>query len=157
MKKINCNIGSINGFASRSGLQARVGLVVAFAITLLFLSSCSNTKYLKKDETLYTRTWFNEKGIEKIKNKPLKAYELYLVGVVKTNRPILLLPRTSLYIYNHWNPSGNWGPRHYIHRVFGKPPVLLEHVNPDFRLKVMKQRIAEMGHFDSEIKLKLKY
>jgi len=156
MEKTNCNIGDIRNCCSFPVLKAGIS-VVAFAITLLFLSSCSNTKYLEKDETLYTRTWFNVKGFEKIKNKPLKAYELYLVGDVKTNRPIFLLPRTNLYIYNHWKPSGNWGLRHYIHRVFGKPPVLLKNVNPDFRLKVMKQRIAEMGHFDSEINLKLKH
>ena len=166
MKKINWNIGNkslpgLKAWETHAGIlrmsfpSLQAGVALVFAV--IFLSSCSNTKYLEKDETLYTRTWFNVKGIEKIKNKPLKAYELYLVGDVKTNRPIFLLPRTNLYIYNHWKPSGNWGPRHYIHRVFGKPPVLLKDVNPDFRLKVMKQRIAEMGHYDSEIKLKLKY
>ncbi|MEZ5146974.1 MAG: hypothetical protein R2759_07810 [Bacteroidales bacterium] len=120
------------------------------------LSSCSNTKFLEEDEKLYTYTWFSEKGFGKISNKPLKAYELYLVGNVKTNRPMVFLPRTSLTIYNYMHPSGTWGPRHYIHRVFGKPPVLLSEVNPEFRVKVMKQRLADMGHFDSDIKLDLK-
>ncbi len=140
------------------GIHAGAGtFVVKIALAIFLLSSCSNVKYLEKDETLYTRTWFSVKGITRIKNKPLKVYELYLVGGVKTNRPFLFLPRMNLYIYNHWKPSGNWGPRHYFHRVFGKPPVLLEDVNPDFRLKVMEQRIAEMGHFDSKIELSLKY
>jgi outer membrane protein assembly factor BamA len=118
--------------------------------------SCSNTKFLAENEKLYTYTWFSEKGFGKIKNKPLKAYELYLVGKVKTNRPMVFLPRTSLAIYNYWQPSGTWGPRHYIHRVFAKPPVLLKNVNPDFRAKVMEQRLAEMGHFDSYINTDVK-
>ncbi len=122
----------------------------------ILFPSCSNTKFLAEDEKLYTYTWFSEKGFEKINNKPLKAYELYLVGIVKTNRPVVFLPRTSLSIYNYWKPSGNWGPRHYIYRVFGKPPVLLNNVNPEFRVKVMKQRLADMGHFDSDITYDLK-
>ncbi|MCB2218767.1 MAG: BamA/TamA family outer membrane protein [Bacteroidetes bacterium] len=121
-----------------------------------FLQSCSNIKFLAEDEKLYTYTWFSEQGFEKIKNKPLKAYELYLVGKVKTNRPIVLLPRTSLTIYNYCKPTGKWGPRYYIHKVFAKPPVLLKEVNPEFRAKVMEQRLAEMGHFDSNVKLDLK-
>lgn len=124
--------------------------------TLMLLQSCSNTKFLKEDEKLYTYTWFSENGFGKINNKPLKAYELYLVGHAKTNRPIFFLPRTSLTIHNYCVPSGKWGPRHYIYKIFQKPPVLLEQVNPEFRLKVMKQRLAEMGHFDSDITLDVK-
>ena len=142
-------------YASR--FKRKYSAVLIFVILLsVFFQSCSNTKFLAEDEKLFTYTWFSEKGLGKIKNKPLKVYELYLVGVVKTNRPLIFLPRTSLAIYNYWKPSGNWGPRNYIHRVFGKPPVLLQNVNPEFRTKVMKQRLADMGHFDSDIKLDLK-
>lgn len=122
----------------------------------LFASSCSNTKFLGEDEKLYTYTWFSEKGIGKINNMPLKAYELYLVGNVKTNRPFMGFPRTSLAIHNYCKPTGNWGPRYYTYKVFQKPPVLLKQVNPEFRLKVMQQRLSEMGHFDSDISLDLK-
>lgn len=130
--------------------------IVGFLFLILVFSSCSNTKFLAEDEKLYTYTWFSEKGFGKINNKPLKAYEMYLVGNVKTNRPMVFLPRTSLTINNYMKPTGTWGPRHYIHRVFGKPPVLLRDVNPEFRVKVMKQRLADMGHFDSDVKLDLK-
>ena len=121
------------------------------AVSGLILQSCSNTKFLAEDEKLYTYTWFNEKGLVKIKNKPLKIYDLYSVGIMKTNRPMVFLPRTGLTIYNYWKPSGKWGPRHYIYRLLAKPPVLLEVVNPEFRAKVMQQRLADMGHFDSEV------
>ena len=66
------------------------------------------------------------------------------------------MPRLNLAIYNYWKPSGDWGPRHYLHRVFGKPPVLLKNVKPKFRVKVMKQRLYDMGLFDSDITLDLK-
>jgi hypothetical protein len=131
-------------------------------ITLLFsgsilLNSCSNTKFLDDDQKLYTYTWYSEKGLGKIKNKPLKLYELYLVGTAKTNRMFFIFPRLNLTIHNYCKPSGKWGPRHYIHRVFSKPPVLLTDVNPELRLKVMKQRLFDMGHFDSDIKLDVKF
>jgi len=87
----------------------------------------------------------------KIENKPIKIYDLYTVGIVKTNRPMVFLPRTGLAIYNYWKPTGTWGPRHYIYRLSAKPPVLLDNVNPEFRAKVMQQRLADMGHFDSEV------
>ena len=130
-------------------------LFILFAI--LILSSCSNTKFLAEDEKLYTYTWFSEKGFGKIEDKPLKALELYNVGKVKTNRPFMGMPRLNLLIYNYWKPTGTWGPRHYIYRVWAKPPVLLENVNPEFRLKVMQQRMYEMGHFDSHVDLDIKY
>jgi outer membrane translocation and assembly module TamA len=123
---------------------------------LMLLQACSNTKFLAEDEKLYTYTWFSEQGFGKINNKPLKAYELYLVGHAKTNRPIFFLPRTSLTIHNYCEPMGKWGPRHYIYKIFHKPPVLLEQVNPEFRMKVMKQRLFDMGHFDSDIGLDIK-
>ncbi|NTV82761.1 MAG: BamA/TamA family outer membrane protein [Bacteroidales bacterium] len=130
-----------------------IGIAFLFG---LIIQSCSNTKFLAEDEKLYTYTWFSEKGIGKVNNLPLKAYELYLVGIVKTNRRAVMLPRTNLTIFNYMKPSGTWGPRHYIHRVFGKPPVLLEDVNPEFRVRVMEQRLADMGLFDSDITLDLK-
>ncbi len=132
-------------------------LVAVLIIMSLLLNSCSNTKFLKDDEKLYTYTWFSEKGLGKINNKPLKLYELYMVGAAKTNRPFILLPRMNLTIHNYYKPSRKWGPRHYIYRVFNKPPVLLSDANPDFRLKVMKQRLFDMGHFDSDIKLDVKF
>ena len=138
------------------GMKSKISQWVILLSVLYFITSCSNTKFLADDEKLYTYTWFSEKGMGKIKNKPLKAYELYSVGAVKTNRPVVGLPRLNLLIYNYAKPSGNWGPRHYIYRVFAKPPVLLNDVNPEFRAKVMKYRLAEMGHFDSDVKLNLK-
>jgi hypothetical protein len=74
---------------SKTRTQSWIKFIALFPFLSLLLYSCSNTKFLADDEKLYTYTWFSEKGIGKIKNKPLKAYELYLVGVVKTNRPLI--------------------------------------------------------------------
>jgi outer membrane protein assembly factor BamA len=130
------------------------------SLTFVFLSSffisCSNTKFLAEDEKLYTRTSFSQQGIGKINDKALKAFNLYSIGNVKTISPFIPLPRTNLTIYNYCKPTGKRGPRSFIYREYGKAPVLLDHVNPDFRSKIMQQRLANMGHFDSEVHLDIK-
>ena len=152
------SIKNIEGLVhlSFNGCRFRIKCLYPVLVLILILQSCSNTKFLAEDEKLYTYSWFSEKGVGKINNIPLKAYELYLVGIVKTNRPAIFLPRMNLAIYNYWKPSGTWGPRHYIYKIASKPPVLLEDVNPEFRAKVMQQRLADMGHFDTHIDLDLK-
>jgi outer membrane protein insertion porin family len=147
-------IWAIRSWLKQAARNAALPLIVL--VFLLILTSCSNTKFLGKDEKLYTYSWFSQKGFGKIKDKPLKAYEVYSIGKVKTNRPFMGMPRTSLLIHNYWEPTGTRGPRHYIYRVFGKPPVLLENVNPEFRAKVMQQRLYEMGHFDSNVNVNIK-
>jgi len=147
----------IKQFDAMSNMVGGILLFAVLEMVLMFVSSCSNTKFLTEKEHLYTYTWLGEKGIGKVKNKPLKAYELYSTARVKTNRPLIMMPRTNLAIYNYMKPKKKWGLHKYMFRVFGKPPVLLKTVNPDFRLKVMEQQLFDFGHFDSEIKLDLKY
>ena len=142
---------------NRQSKNSNFSMIAIIALFAILLSSCSNTKFLSKDETLYTYTWFGEKGITKIKNKPLKAYEVFLIGQVKTNRPFILLPRLNLSIYNYYQTNKSWGFKYYMHRVFAKPPVLLKQVDPEFRVLVMKQKLFEFGHFDSDVLLDLKY
>jgi len=137
--------------------NSSINAFLIFIFFSLLFYSCSNTKFLAEGEKLYTYTSFSQREIGKIKDKPLKAYRLFSTGIVKTNRPFILLPRTSLTIYNYWKPNRERGFRSFVYREFGKEPVLLENVGPEFRLKVMRQRLTDMGHFDSEIQLDLKF
>ncbi len=145
---------TINLFFAKKEYRHSLALLL---VAILLLQSCSNTKFLTNDEKLYTYTWFRQKGFGKIKNKPLKAYELYSIGRVKTNRAFVGLPRTKLLVYNYMKPSGKFGPRHYIYKVMAQPPVLLKEINPELRTKVMNQKLDEMGHFDSYVNYDTKY
>lgn len=129
----------------------------ALLLFILVSYSCSNTKFLAEDETLYTYTWYAATGIDKVNLKPLKMYEMYSAGNVKTNSPSIILPRTELTIYNYWDNGKDSGLVHFLHEKLGKPPVLLEDADPDFRVKVMEQRLTDMGHFDSDVSYDLKY
>ncbi len=130
------------------------------AMSLLFvlvLSSCSNTKFLKDDEKLYTRTWFKWKGKKNVERLPYKAYDVVYTGYVRTNWNYVTFSRSGLTFYNYMKPSRTWGVRHYIWSVMSKPPVLLSYVKPEQRLKKMQQSLFDQGHFDSKISLELRY
>ena len=134
--------------------------LLAIGMSLLFVilsTSCSNTKFLKDDEKLYTRTWFKWKGKKKVERMPYKAYDVIYTGYVRTNWNYFTFSRSGLAFYNYMQPSRTWGVRHYIWSVMSKPPVLLSYVKPEARLLKMQQSLFDQGHFDSQISLELRY
>ena len=134
--------------------------LLAIGMSLLFMllsTSCSNTKFLKGDEKLYTRTWFKWKGKKKVERMPYKAYDVVYTGYVRTNWNYFTFSRSGLAFYNYTKPSRTWGLRHYIWSVMSKPPVLLSDVKPKARLLKMQQSLFDQGHFDSDISLELRY
>ena len=133
-------------------LMALLWLLVA-----IFTSSCSNTKFLKGDEKLYTRTWFKWKGKKNVERMPYKAYDVVSTGYVRTNWNYITFSRSGLAFYNYMPPSRNWGFRHYIWSVMSKPPVLLSYVKPEQRLLKIEQSLFDQGHFDSQVTLELRY
>ena len=127
-------------------------------ITILGLvSSCSNTKFLPKNDKLYTSTWYKWKGKKNIEQLPFKVYDIVSTGTVRTNRNFITLTRLNLTFYNYLKPSRSWGFRHYLWSVLSKPPVLMSKVKPENRLLKIRQLLFNRGHFDSSIDLKLKY
>ncbi|MCK5857630.1 MAG: BamA/TamA family outer membrane protein [Bacteroidales bacterium] len=130
---------------------------LALIFVMMLYSSCSNTKFLKDDEKLYTRTWFEWKGKKKVERLPFKAYDVVMTGYVRTNWNYVTFSRSGLAFYNYTKPKKTWGIRHYIWSVMSKPPVLVSQVNPEARLVKMQQGLFDMGHFDSEVNLSLKY
>jgi hypothetical protein len=126
-------------------------------ILLIGVSSCSNTKFLTKDQKLYTRTWFKWTGEKKIEKLPFKAYDLINTGYVRTNWNYFTFSRPGLTAYNYLKPKREWGVRRYFWLLLSKPPVLLSDVNPEFRLQKMQKGLFDRGHFDSTIKLELIY
>ena len=133
------------------------GIVMLFSVVLLILSSCSNTKFLKDDEKLYTRTWFKWHGKKNVERLPYKTYDVIMTGYVRTNWNYVTFSRSGLAFYNYLKPKRKWGLRHYTWSVMSKPPVLLSDVNPDARLVKIRQTLFDQGHFDSQVSLDLRY
>jgi len=85
--------------------------LLAMGVSLLFVllsTSCSNTKFLKDDEKLYTRTWFKWKGKKKIERMPYKAYDVVYTGYVRTNWNYFTFSRSGLAFYNYMKPKEDW-------------------------------------------------
>ncbi len=157
LTKKNCEKRALQFFFS---LGVSLRFITRWGVPVLLLlvfAECSNTRFLAEDETLYTYTWYRAKGLDKVRLKPLKMYEMYSAGNVKTNSASIILPRTELTIYNYWNNDKDSGLVHYVREKLGRPPVLLKDADPDFRIKVMEQRLTDMGHFDSNVSYDLNY
>jgi outer membrane protein assembly factor BamA len=150
-------IRSINRVISTHSKRAVFLGISVLTLFLLLSTSCSNTKFLKGDEKLYTRTWFKWKGKKKVERMPYKAYDVVYTGYVRTNWNYVTFSRSGLAFYNYMKPSRTWGFRHYIWSVMSKPPVLLSQVKPESRLLKIQQSLFDQGHFDSQVSLELRY
>jgi len=133
-------------------------LIIWVIYIMTILGACSNTKFLPKDEKLYTFTWYDVKGTSKIRQLPFKAYDMYSIGYVNTNWNYFTFSRFSLTSYNYLKPKHNrqWGVRYYFWGLLSKPPVLYSDVNIEQRREKMQQTLFDYGHFDSKISLSTK-
>ena len=130
---------------------------ISVIILVLFISSCSNTKFIADNDKLYTYTWYNWKGKKNVERLPFKVYDIVSTGTVRTNWNYVTFSRSGLAFYNYLKPNKEWGLQHYVWAIFSKPPVLYSKVKPEQRLIKIQQNLFDRGHFDSSVELRLKY
>ena len=143
---------TVNPGSVFSNLKTRSGVVI-FILKLfsamLLLSSCSNLKYLKEGERLYTGSSISIGSQYKIDNKREIRSELEDVIIPEPNSKILFW-RPGLWFYNIFASSesrtGNW-----ITNRLGEPPVLFDEANTERTLRLINNRLFNMGHFDPEV------
>lgn len=117
---------------------------------LLGFSSCSNTKFLKEGEQLYTGASLEIKGdsISKSKKKELKS-QLEENIRPKPNSSFLGL-RPKLYIYNITKePKSNKGLRHWLKYKIGEKPVLFQSVDTNFNEELLENYAENKGYFNA--------
>lgn len=135
---------------------------VAAIVSLLFLGSCSTTRRLAPDETLYTGVnWIHinptdketlpgdmvgdiKKSINVKPNNPL--YSPY----IRTPFPI------GLWVYNNWNDSAG-GLKGWLYRKLVAQPVLVTDVRPEVRTKMIEEILDNNGYFGSTATYELQY
>lgn len=126
-----------------------VFLLIIFSV---IATSCSTTKRLGKDDTLYT-------GVKKIKiikadgnsvPTDVESKVKEAVNVAANNSlfsPYVRYPfPIGLWVYNNWNnpPSGF---KHWLYEKLVEEPVLISDVRPDVRTKMIDQILDNNGYF----------
>lgn len=115
----------------------------------LLIYSCSNTKYLKDGELLYTGAEIKIED-DSISNKEKKALksELEQNLTPKPNSTFLGL-RPKLYFYNSTKePEKQKGFRYWLKYKIGEEPVLLQDVDREFNKDIIENYSENKGYFN---------
>jgi len=121
--------------------------------TIAIFYSCSNTKFLKEGQMLYTGAEVKVEGdsISKKQKKELKS-ELEDNLTPKPNSSFLGL-RPKLYAYNiAKEPKKDKGFNYWLKYKFGEKPVLLGDVDKEFNKDIIVNYSENKGYFNAQAK-----
>ena len=122
-------------------------------IVLSLASSCSNTKYLPENESLYTGSSVTVNNTPKltVKEKKVLRSDLNNLTRPRPNSAILGL-RIKLFAYNiaGKNPKRK-GIRGWLKYKVGEPPVLLSSVDLEHNSKVLQNHLENNGFFQAVV------
>ena len=122
-----------------------------YIMILLFLASCSNTKYLPEGELLYIGPKVKVEGKE-LKRKDRKALKATFAKMIRPlpNKSFLGL-RPKLYLYNiAGEPKKDKGFRHWLRYKVGEAPVLFSKVDLEFNKKILQNYSENKGYFNTQ-------
>ncbi|MBP6180586.1 BamA/TamA family outer membrane protein [Flavobacterium sp.] len=122
-----------------------------FLFLALFVSSCSNTKFLPEGELLYTGATVKVEGNE-ITKKEKKVIKTALKEILrpKPNSSFLGL-RPKLFIYNlAGTPKKEKGWRYWLKTKVGEPPVLYSKIDLEYSKTVLHNFSENSGYFNTK-------
>lgn len=130
-------------------------LTKPFLLILLCLvwSACSNTKYLKPGQILYTgaEVKVNPDSAKKIDNQKDVKSTLETKTRPRPNKSILGL-KPKLWIYNiAGEPKKPKGIRNWLRNKVGEPPVLLSEVKLQYNNDVLTSYLISQGYLQSVV------
>jgi len=115
------------------------------------IAACSNTKYLKPGQILYTgaEVKINPDSSKRIDNQKDVKNTLLSKTRPKPNKKILGL-RYKLWIYNvAGEPKKPKGFKHWLRTKFGEPPVLLSQVKLQYNNDVLGSYLLSQGYLQA--------
>lgn len=124
-----------------------------FVFVCLALASCSNLKYLKPEQVLYTgaEVKINVDSSKRIADQKAVKQSLEEKTRPRPNKKFLGL-RPKLYIYNlAGEPTKPKGIRHWLRTKVGEPPVLLSQVNLKYNNDVLKSYLISQGYLQANV------
>lgn len=126
----------------------------------LLLSSCSTTRKLTADETLYV-------GVKKMKIEAPRKLKLTAAEKSAATGPLSVKPNNPLYspyirspfpiglwVYN-WNIRKKKGLKWFLYRKLAKKPVLISDVQPELRLKMVENNMKDFGFYGTRTRYEI--
>ncbi len=121
-----------------------------FLVSLLMvLAGCSNTRFLTKDQLLYTgRKKVEIINKQKVKKTSSVKNQVSSITSYKVNNSLFgrrVLPPIGLWVYNYWKvnkPKKGW-----LYKTLSSSPVLISDVNPELRAKKIENELFDLGYF----------
>jgi outer membrane protein assembly factor BamA len=126
---------------------AMLPVMLFFVIALAALSSCSTTRRLANDETLYT-------GVQKVDITSTVPAEVR----DKVKEAVDVSPNTfslfgidvpipvGLWVYNNWNPDSH-GLKKWMYNKLVQEPVTVSDVRPNLRTTMIESLLDNSGYF----------
>lgn len=137
-------------------MESKLIKVYFYIAIMMLVASCSTTRRIGEDETLYTGV----KGVEvetpdKSKFPTGVKSSLEDAVAVKPNNPLLgsVSVRSpfpvGLWVYNNWsNPPK--GLKHWLYEKLVAQPVLISDVRPEVRVKMLDEILDNNGYFSGK-------
>ena len=123
--------------------------VIFFLFLALFISSCSNTKYLAEGEMLYTGAKIKVEGKTPKKERKVLKTEMEELVRPKPNATLLGL-RPKLFIYNlAGTTKKEKGWRYWLKNKVGEAPVLASQVDLEYNKSILQNYSENKGYFNT--------
>lgn len=118
---------------------------------LIELCSCTATKFLNENESLYTGAEVKLDPQGKVSGKKEVSEALEELIQPKPNFTLFgMRPRLWIY-YKVGEPEKEKGLKHWLRTKVGEPPLLFEDIRPDRIKNSMQNELFNLGFFDAEV------
>ena len=137
--------------------------VFTAAFLLLILIGCSTTKRIADDEVLYT-------GVKKMEIIPDSGVKIADAAASDVRSTLSVAPNNPLFspyirtpfpiglwVWNYMEPKREKGVKHWIYEKLAKEPVLVSTVQPELRMRVVKDILGNNGYFGAKADYELIY
>lgn len=139
------------------------GYIGCALLSMSILIGCSTTKRIPDDETLYT-------GVKKMEIVPDSGIKITDAAKADVRATLSVAPNNPLFspyirtpfpiglwVWNYMEPKHDKGLKHWIYDKLAKEPVLISSVQPELRMKVVKNILENNGYFGAKADYKLVY
>jgi outer membrane protein assembly factor BamA len=120
-------------------------------VVMMVFAGCSNTRFLTKDQMLYTGredvTIINTQNIPKTSS--VKSYVKSITDH-KVNNSLFgrrVLPPVGLWVHNYMKVKEGKKFRNWLSRTLSAPPILISDVNPELRSAKIGNDLFDRGYF----------